>query len=784
MDPGRKLVSTARRLRALNVDYKVVRFHMRTLFWSPFLVGALIALVLTLPQSREAYLSLIEGVSSASPLAFIQAALGISLIVLLCFLLRAWQLKLGTAAIDRIYPEHADIRTDFRLCNWRDWLASMSAVLPLIGLLMGLVRTAWEARHASAQFADLKQRLGETQPKIMSAGIGAETLPNLATSGYVAVLLLLGGAALVWSFRRMLSRRLFANRMSRVYGAVIWGSVAVTAVAALAPLIPGTEPYVVGLARLSGPLASAAVVLIAVTCVIMGISFADNRLRFPVLGTVALLGLVVVGILIYGGLSPPPPKSQANVDPPEKSTAVLTEKFDRWLAARETSGDPGKEYPVFIIAAEGGGIYAADAATSFLSAMQDMCPSFVEHVFAISGVSGGAVGAALFNALIHKRGEEKVGGPERKCNPDVDLFAAGTLSTETRAMVRDDHLSPSLALFVPDIVSKLLPPDASRLNRARALEASFACSFLKPGATGFLCARDPGKGVDMPFAAHWRPDAAAPALVLTSTWVETGYRVAFAPFPLHGASDGTLFSFPMAGASGKDDFKAHGIEIGNEFKTTSLIEAAMVSARFPGIVSAYTVKAILKSDSDQSRLRSWNFVDGGYVDNSGASTALEIYQALSDRPRKRKVGLYLILLTDADYDPSLRNVSDGTSFSDTIAPVSALLSVRNQLAGRAVTRAIDQLAPRSNASDLVGRGTSQSTPTRVMVVDLKQDNFNLPLGWRISNVTDSVIRVMLGEPQFCLPRELKAREGDILTVFRNNSCVKKQLIEILDAGAS
>lgn len=771
-------MSTIRKLRSFKPDYKIVRFHMRTLFWSPFLVGAVIALVLTLPQSREAHLSLIEGISSASPLAFVQAALGISLLVLLCFLLRAWQLKLGTAAINRLYPEHADIRTDSRLCNWRDWLASISALLPLIGLLAGLVRTAWEAHRAAAQFADLKQRLGDTQPMIMRSGLATDSLPNLAIYGYVAVALLAAGAALVWYFRRTLATRLFGNRMGAVYAFVIWLSVAVTAVAAVGPLTPDADPYIVGLARLSGPLASAAVVLIALTCGVMAISFADSRLRLPVMGTAALLGFVGVVWLIYGGVYPPPPKTQARTVRPEKSTAELTRKFDQWLAAREKDGDPEKEYPVFIVAAEGGGIYAADAATSFLSAMQDMCPSFAQHVFAISGVSGGAVGSALFNALEQR----PVEAHPRKCNPLADLFADGTLSSRTRAMMRDDHLSPSLALIVPDFVSKILPENAVRLNRASALEASFACSFLTPALAGIRCPREPGNGVDVPFADHWRPDGVAPALVLNATWVETGYRVAFAPFALHGASDGTLFSFPIAGGGGKDDFEQHGIRIDRKVTSTRLIEAAMVSARFPGIVSAYKVKASIGTAQGEADDRTWNFVDGGYVDNSGATTALEIYQALSDHPKARKVGLFLVLLTDAKYDPSLRDVPDGTSFSDTIAPATALLSVRGQLAGRAVTRAIDQLASKSNASELGGRGPAESRPTNVLVVNLRQDNFNLPLGWRISNVTDSVIRVMLGEPGFCRPRDPKAEEGDILTVFRDNSCVKKRIIELLDAS--
>ncbi|MFX7866411.1 hypothetical protein ABTK37_20655, partial [Acinetobacter baumannii] len=60
---------------------------------------------------------------------------------------------------------------------------------------------------------------------------------------------------------------------------------------------------------------------------------------------------------------------------------------------------PRQKFPLYVVAAEGGGIYAATHAASFLAEIQDMCPGFSHHLFAISGVSGGSVGAAVFNAL-------------------------------------------------------------------------------------------------------------------------------------------------------------------------------------------------------------------------------------------------------------------------------------------------------------------------------------------------------------------------------------------------
>jgi hypothetical protein len=612
----------------------------------------------------------------------------------------------------------------------------------------------------------------------------------------LASVLLIVGFVLFLIFRESILRRLFRGRSEIAYRGIIWAGVIVSLMVAFLPILPGMKYVTIGLARLAGPLASAVLVLISFTCVAMWLSFAANMKRMPIKGTLAFASLVGVGLLIYWALTPggsmPDEIATNRTVAPVKSTDQLNQLFSDWLEARATGAGKADwqklqaqnaDYPVFVVAAEGGGIYAADAVTSFLSTMQDMCPSFSQHVFAISGVSGGAVGSALFNAM-------RSGKPfsTDDCNLNADVFRPGTLTSLTSAMVREDHLSPALTLIMPDLVRKIGTFGAVDLNdsfdRSSALEASFACSLLQ--VETLSCDPHTGTAGDMRFEDHWKPDGVAPALVLTSTWVETGYRVAFAPFMLHGASDGTLFSFPLRAGDPTDDFRTHGITMDPPKQPRTLIQAAMVSARFPGIVPAYTVTA--KIDGPGTRLK-WNFVDGGYVDNSGSSTALEIYQALdkliSDKTEDplpiKNVRLYLVLLTDANFDPNLRDVADGTSFSDTVAPFSALLSVRGQLAGRAVTRSIDLLEPRANAADLAGRGYSaDGMPRHLLVVNLKQNNFNLPLGWKISNITDGVIRIMLGHPSLCGDRAKDAKEGDITTVVQDNSCVKKRIANLLD----
>ena len=62
--------------------------------------------------------------------------------------------------------------------------------------------------------------------------------------------------------------------------------------------------------------------------------------------------------------------------------------------------DAGETHPLYIVATEGGGIRAAYWTAAVLGEIQDKNPNFAAHLFAISGVSGGSLGAAVFEALL------------------------------------------------------------------------------------------------------------------------------------------------------------------------------------------------------------------------------------------------------------------------------------------------------------------------------------------------------------------------------------------------
>ena len=97
-----------------------------------------------------------------------------------------------------------------------------------------------------------------------------------------------------------------------------------------------------------------------------------------------------------------------------------------------------------------------------------------------------------------------------------------------------------------------------------------------------------------------------------------------------------------------------------------------------------------------------NFVDGGYADSSGATTALDIIVRLHDHIAQRSdkepwiqraVQLHVIVLTDNETTRQLASV-DGTRYPDVVAPVDALFSSRLLAAGTALQGARREFSQR------------------------------------------------------------------------------------------
>jgi hypothetical protein len=506
----------------------------------------------------------------------------------------------------------------------------------------------------------------------------------------------------------------------------------------------------------------------------------------------------------------PDPAQAKNAAPADPTQTKLIDRFECWLdqkgfpraatagcpgfasAVAPAGGDPSAagKYPVFIVAIEGGGIYAASAGSLVLARLQDAIPNFSEHVFAISGVSGGSIGATIFQALDRPASKGATAVTPDSCRPRKGAASASppTLTHKVSCIMQDDHFSPVVAAIFPEILGA---PN----GRADVLAASFEHSVrMEDGAAA--------KTLHAPFADHWPKDGRVPALLLNATWAETGFRAAFAPFRLHDI-DESLYSFadPDMPAEICKDVAPAG-------HCASLMDAAVVSARFPGILPPYSL-LIQQLPTD---LR-WNFVDGAYSDSSGAASALAVYDAIQDIAGLRNVDLRLILVTSSIPQPDVHKI-DGTAFRDTLAPIDAILKVREGVGNEAVARVCDYFYGKHKKSQNAIKGAKPKDEVdkacidhageldaKLKLVEIEDQTYGLPLGWKLSHSTFAVVSWMLGrigpyDPAHCdvvkaahdaSPESSEPSDaGEQLneTSVERNSCVLSSIAELLGSHQS
>lgn len=734
-----------------------IRYLAQTVYLTPlFLGGAAACLLAFAPQMQEVYLSLIEGADYARSIA------GLCAVSLFSAFLYAWNHVEVSRCIDAIYPDHADLYFDRRVFDVRDLKSAFVASLAFFGLIIGL---AQGYRH-------VLDAAGTGLP-----GGALRSLPELphaiALAAAITLAIPIALLSLLYRFRKKTQN---LKRFLVFCYALAGGLIA-------APL--AAPDAALSASKLLGPLAVTALVLLEFAVAVRLLFWILRNVFRIVLAipssfllrtnwlppslrriTAALVPLLAVAAMaasiINDGRSSDESREEAAAD--GAAAEDLGAIFRSWLAERKTG--PGR-YPVFVVAAQGGGIYAASTTAAFLATLQDHCPAFARHVFAISAVSGGSVGASLFNAAF---ADSIARGTNRKAAVDVepgcDSFFAepGELSKRLRAINENDHISPLLANLAPDFVRGVLPREvrreegepegkpsctgasSTRGGRERALEKSFADSFMRSGPSGGEAGDACSSLLVRPFSEGWSVKGDLPALILNATWVETGYRVAFAPFALHPFGAGTLFGFnglPHPPAS------------------PTLIQAAIVSARFPAILPPWTIEA-----GSGSRL---TFVDGGYADSSGVSTALQLYNKLKQAGGD-DADFYLIALTDksralisaANVEPA-GTMPIRSWFYDAVSPLTTLLSMRDLQSRKAVTEARTELGD------------------RMIVIQLDQKAFPLPLGWTLSRLSNDIIRLTIGDPERCTLSDDRADTA--LSISNRNSCGLKRIVELISPKA-
>ena len=258
---------------------------------------------------------------------------------------------------------------------------------------------------------------------------------------------------------------------------------------------------------------------------------------------------------------------------------------------------------------------------------------FDRRSFALSGVSGGAVGEAVFRACLRQKNQGSVLECVTTGFKDLDA-----LSPLIGGMMFEDAFARVLPLKMEDTalfgLLSCTQPGCGYLSRALGFEREWMRKFpALADATG-------------PAQAH------EPHLVLNSTWVESGNRTVFTTLPF------CQRDMPTA----EDAVARLGAQ-------ASLITAAHAAARFPfinplGAVRKPAVEAASNcavtderkppGKPDTSRPVVGHLADGGYFDNSGTDSLADLWRAVNSKLPSTKWQPQLLLIRNGQIKPGCK----------------------------------------------------------------------------------------------------------------------------------
>ena len=337
----------------------------------------------------------------------------------------------------------------------------------------------------------------------------------------------------------------------------------------------------------------------------------------------------------------------------------ISEHFDTWITPKIKSGDTTN---IYMVMAEGGGLRSAYWTTSILNQLHDFDSTITNNTYAYSCVSGGGLGSVMFTTLQN----------HKELNPPKN---------ETAPYLNKDLLAPVTAsLIFTDLLQKFLPLPVEQFDRSQVLEASFENCLPDPTIwqNGFL--------------AEYA-NSSQPVMLINATHVESGTRTILSNVALNELKQNQVHDYFVIS---KND--------------VSISTAIGIGSRFPFI----TPPALIKYTDGKT----WgNLVDGGYYENLGMQTMLDLYNEVKQISIEKGYPVRFKFI-------AIRN----TKAVERDKPLLGMVE--------AIAPGITFANIWSNNSNEVisnGRKLLASKNDELYVISLQRDdNENIPLGWYLS----------------------------------------------------
>jgi hypothetical protein len=275
--------------------------------------------------------------------------------------------------------------------------------------------------------------------------------------------------------------------------------------------------------------------------------------------------------------------------------AGLTDYFVQWVKDRDSLIGKSTEFPVYFVLSDGGASRSGYWVASVLGKLEDSSArDFSRHLFCLSGASGGSVGNAAFFTLLRDATLQ----PGKKLPNNQTFHQAG------KEYLRSDFLTYTLSRMLGhDFIVPLLPFNTHN-DRAKALTDALEWA---PKDSVLL-----KKQLQVPFSAlavyknNVRTDL--PILCINTTRMQDGQPCVISTINIDPLTFNNRVDV-LARLNNNRDMK--------------LSTAVVLGASFPYVSPAGRIDGI-KIRNGQPKEYPFYFVDGGYVDNSGAGVVHEM----------------------------------------------------------------------------------------------------------------------------------------------------------------
>ena len=276
--------------------------------------------------------------------------------------------------------------------------------------------------------------------------------------------------------------------------------------------------------------------------------------------------------------------------------ASLREYFLKWVEDRDSLISRSNEFPVYFVLSDGGASRSGYWVGSVLGKLEDTSArEFSKHLFCLSGASGGSVGNAAFYALLNEAGTQ----PNGLLANNQTFYKAGT------DYLRSDFLTYTLTRMLGhDFFVQALPFNTSG-DRAKALTEALE----KAPADDVLLKSK----LAIPFSEiavyRGKVHTDLPIICINATRMQDGQPSVISTIDIDTASFNNRVDILKKLQKGKD---------------MKLSTAVVLGASFPYVSPAGRIDELRRSQNGNTRIWPNYFVDGGYVDNSGAGVVHEM----------------------------------------------------------------------------------------------------------------------------------------------------------------